>query len=429
MTSTVASAAAADRSQVYRAEALAPLPAWPVQLMIAWLPLWFLLGVAGFTWVIFPAFMAVSLIRRRHLVAPRGAGLWMLFLFAVAGSALSIENVPRLSGWVLRLGYYVGVTVFALYVLNGRSGLTVWKTVRAFTILWIATVAGGYLAFVFGDFGFASPMAYLMPAALKENELIATLVTPSFADLQDVIGFPVPRPKAPFPYTNSWGSMLGLLTPFALIAGRNAEKVGLSSKLIRITLYASLVPAVISLNRGLWLSAGVGFLYAAIRLGAAGQSRALRNLLIAAIVGAILLLATPLGGVIETRIETGHSNNDRMELAFDAIEGAIDRPLFGWGGPRPNDRNIPPVGTHGQTWFVMFSYGFIGFIGYFGSMILLTWRTRRQPNVDGLWLHVVLIIALVQSVYYLHVPHQMYTWLAAAMLALRMQRDPDVEEV
>ena len=411
---------------VERPESTAPLPAWPFMLMIAWMPLWFLLGLAGFTWVIFALPMAASLVRRRGLVAPKGAGLWTLFLLAVIGSVFSIDGAPRLSGWVLRLGYYVAAAVFALYILNGREGLPVWKVIRAFTILWLATVAGGYLAFVLGDFGYRSPMAYLMPGALASNELIASLIRPSFADLQDIIGFPVPRPKAPFPYTNSWGSMLALLTPFGLIAVKNAKQIGLNPQLLRVALYASVLPGVISLNRGLWLSLGLGLCYAAVRLGLAGQSKALRNLVIAAVFGLLVFAVTPLGGVIETRIETGHSNNDRFELATDAISGAQERPLFGWGGPRPNDRNLPSVGTHGQAWFVIFSYGFVGAVGYFGSFAVMAWHTRKQASVEGLWAHVVIIIGLIQAPFYLHVPHQMFTMLAAAALAIRLQQTPSI---
>ncbi len=395
---------------------------WPVTLMIAALPIWFLLGLAGFTWVVFALPMAASLVRRRDLVVPRYFGLWLLFLVAVVGSSTSIDSGARMAGWLLRFGYYVAGTVFLLYVLNGKEGVSVWRVVRVFVWLWMATVAGGYLAFVVGSLTYASPMSYLIPAGLRANELIGTLVTPSFAEIQDIIGFPVPRPKAPFPYTNSWGSMLGLLTPFALIAQRE-PRVGFSERLIRVMLVASIFPAVISLNRGLWLSLGLGFGYVALRLGAAGQSRALRNTILGMMALVLLILVTPLGDLIATCVATGHSNNDRLELVYDAVGGTLERPVFGWGAPRPNDRNLPSIGTHGQMWFVMFSYGFVGAIGYVGAFVAWAGSTRRQVSVTGLWCHTVLIIGLVQTFFYLHVPHQMFTMLAAVALALRLQNE------
>ncbi len=414
------------RPRIFRPEADAPLPVWPVVGLISLVPLWFLLGLAGFTWVIFTLPMAASLMRRRDLVVPKSFGLWALFVVAVVGSSMSIDSADRMAGWLLRFGYYVGGTVFLLYVLNGRDSVTPWTVIRAFVWLWMATVVGGYLAFLLGEFSFWSPMAYLMPGGLRSNELIGTLVTPSFAEVQDIIGFPIPRPKAPFPYTNSWGSMLALLTPFALIAQREA-RVGFSNRLIRFFLVASVIPAVVSLNRGLWISLGLGMGYVALRLGAAGQSKALRNTLIAFMGLALLLVLTPLGDLIVTRFATGHSNNDRLELVKDAVAGTLQRPVFGWGAPRPNDRNLPSVGTHGQMWFVMFSYGFVGALGYFGAFTAWAWRTRRQVSVAGLWCHAVILIGLIQAFFYLHVPHQMFTMLAATALAIRIQAE-DAEQ-
>ena len=220
--------------------------------------------------------------------------------------------------------------------------------------------------------------------------------------------------------------MLALLTPFALIALRE-PRVGLSPKLVRFALIASVVPAVLSLNRGLWLSLGIGLMYAALRFGVAGQSKALRNGILATMVLALVLTITPLGDVIVTRIDTAHSNKDRFELVVDAVEGTMERPVFGWGAPRPNDRNLPSVGTHGQIWFVMFSYGLVGAFGYMGMFVTLAWRTRRQETVHGMWAHVAVVVGLLQTPYYLQVPHQMFTMLAAAAIAIRLQRNAALE--
>ncbi len=410
------------RPNYTRPEAASPLPMWPITGMITLMPLWFILGLAGFTWVLFPLPMLASLVRRRGLVVPKGFGWWVIFLVAGAASVFSIDSVARLAGWTLRYGYYIGATITLIYILNGRAGLPSHRIIRSFTWLWMATVVGGYLAFIVGDLSFLAPAGYFVPAVLRENDLINALVTPSFADIQDIIGFPIPRPKAPFPYTNSWGSMLGLLTPFGLMA-MHEPRVGFSKTLIKVMLGASVVPAVISLNRGLWLSLGLGLIYAAFRFGVAGGSRAVRNSIVVAVFLVVSVVATPLNGIVAGRLDNGHSDGDRTELILDAIEGAAERPVFGWGAPRPNDRNLPSVGTHGQIWFVLFSHGFIGAVGYLGAIFSLTWRTRRQPTVAGMWAHVVLIVGIVQLPYYLHVPHQLFTMLAAAALAIRLQND------
>ncbi len=413
------------RYRVERAIAQQPLPTWPFVGLITWYPLWFLTGFAGFAWVFFTVPMLFSLMRRSAPLVPRYSWLWLIFLAAVFGSVFSIDEIPRLSGWFLRALYYVGAGVFVVYLLNGGSSLTTAKIIRSFTWLWIVAVGGGFLAFVVGSFSYRAPVGYFIPGALLENDLIYTMVTPSFADVQDIVGFPVPRPKAPFPYTNSWGSMMALLTPFALMSLRESN-AGFSPRTLRLILAASVVPMVVSLNRGLWLSLGIGLIYAAIRFGLGGEGRMLKGLLWGAMALAAVLVFTPLGDLISQRLSTGHSNADRFELATDAIVGTLERPVLGWGAPRPNDRNLPSVGTHGQLWFIMFSHGFVGAISYVGFLVAQFFQTMRQRSATGMWAHIVILIGMSQMLYYLQVPHQMFTIMAAIALAIRFQWDePD----
>lgn len=398
------------------------MPFWPIAMMIAAYPLWFVLGLSGVMYVVLSLPMAASLARRRGLVVPKGSGWWLVYLVAVVGSIMSLDAFTRFIGYGLRFGYYLGASVLLLYILNGRRGVDVFRVIRMFVLLWMFAIVGGYLAFVLGDFSFKAPVYFVTPGALRENDLINAWLEPSFAQLQDIIGVPVPRPKAPFTYTNEWGSMMALLTPFGFVALYD-RRVGFSPKLIRFMLAISIIPAVISLNRGLWLSLGLGLIYAAIRFGVAGERKLLIQGLWGAMVLVVILSVTPLGGVIATRINTGHSNADRAELAISAVEGAIEKPLFGWGAPRPNERNLPSVGTHGQLWFATFSHGFLGAIGFVGTMLSLAWHTRKQPSTAGLWVHVVIIVGIVQMPYYLMVPDQLFTVFAAAAIALRLQKE------
>lgn len=415
-----------DRGAI-RTEVSAPLPFWPIAMMVAWYPLWFMLGLSGVMWVFLSLPMAASLLRRRGLVVPKGSGWWIIYMVAVVGSVLMLDTFSRFIGYGLRFGYFVGASVFLLYILNGRRGIDVFRVIKMFTILWMIAVFGGYLAFVLGDFSFKSPTYFVMPGVLRENDLIKAWLEPSFAQLQDIIGVPVPRPKAPFTYTNEWGSMLALLTPFGFVALYD-RRVGFSPKLVRFVMIASVIPAVISLNRGLWLSLGLGVIYAAIRFGVAGEKKLMIQGLWGMVVLVIVLSVTPLGGLIATRINTGHSNEDRAGLAVSAIEGAIEKPVFGWGAPRPNERNLPSVGTHGQLWFATFSHGFLGAIGFVGTMLSLAWHTRKQASTAGLWVHVVIIVGIVQMPYYLMVPDQLFTVFAAAAIALRLQSEGIVPE-
>jgi hypothetical protein len=333
---------------------------------------------------------------------------------------MSLDNTSRLAGYALRLGYYVAATILLLYLVNGRSGVTVGRIIRVFTVLWVATVAGGYLALVVGDLSFRSPMWYLLPAPLLDNELIAALVTPGLADVQDIIGFPVPRPKAPYAYTNGWGSMLALLTPFALMS-LSEPRAGIPPRLVRVVLVASLVPAVVSLNRGLWLSLGIGVVYAAARLGAGGHLRLLARLVVVVALVSGALVLSPLGELVSTRFATGHSDDDRTGLAGAAVAGALERPVFGWGAPRPNVRELPSIGTHGQIWLVTFSHGFVGAAAFVGALAMFFYRTRRQATTSGLWAHVVILVSLAQLPVYLLLPGQLFVVMAAVAVAIRYQ--------
>jgi len=402
----------------FRSESEAPLQAWPLLMIIGLYPLWFLLGISGFMWVALAVPMTISLSQRRSLVAPKGFGFWVLFLIGVTGSALSLDSISRSFFFFLRFGWYLGATVFLLYLVNGGTGITVWRIIRMFTFFWMATVAGGYLAFVLGDFTFSSPMAYLLPQFLLDNDLIKTLVNPSFADNHDFLGFPVPRSKAPFAYTNSWGSMLALLTPFGLMALSDV-RVGVPKRLIQLTLLASIVPAVTSLNRGLWLSLGVGVLYATFRSGTVGQRKIIGRLGLLGAFAAALYYFTPLGELIVARLSEGHSDKARSSLATEAVVRGLERPIFGWGSPRSFVPNLPPIGTHGQVWNLIFSYGIVGLVGWVGAMLTFFWKSRKPINQVGLWAHTVIVISLVQIFFYLQVPHQLFTVMAAVAIAIR----------
>ena len=396
------------------------LPMWPITMMVVGYPLWFVLGLSGVMWAVLAIPMAFALVNRPALMVPRGMGLWVVFLAAVLGSALSVDTFSRSLAYCLRLGYYLGAGAFLLYVLNGRKGVPVARVVKAFTILWMVTVAGGWAALILGGWSFKAPMYYLLPQALLSNELVSSWVNIGFADVQNIVGFPVPRPKAPYSYSNGWGSMLALLTPFAMIS-LSDNRVDLPNRLVRLVLVLSIVPAVISLNRGLWMSLGVAVIYLAFRYGVGGNASLFLRLLMGLAVIAVLLLLTPLGDLIATRFATSHSNSDRTELATSAIRGALQRPIFGWGTPRPSGRNLPSIGTHGQLWMVVFSHGFVGAIGFVGALGTFLIRTARQQSAAGLWAHAVIVIAIVQLPIYLMLPGQIFVVMGAVAVALRYQ--------
>jgi polysaccharide biosynthesis protein PslJ len=403
---------------ILRTEAAAELPAWPLWAMVVLYPVWYVLGLNGFMWVVLATPMAASLVRRRGLRVPRGFGLYAVFLVWMLASVVQVDTASRLAGFVLRAGYYTAGAVVLLYVVNGGRSVSTERVISWFTALWGAAVVGGYLAFVFGSLSYRSPVGLLLPESLLENELIGALVTPGFADVQTILGFPLPRPKAPFTYTNSWGSAMALLTPFALAALAD-PRVPVPRLLVRIGLVASIVPIIVSLNRGLWLSLTVGMLWVAVRSGVHGRSRPLFTVSALSLAAAVLLVVTPLGALAADRLATPHSNEDRARLAADAWSGALESPVLGHGAPRPTEAGKPAVGTHGQLWLLLFSHGFVAASAYLAFLVALVWTGRRATTPSGWWLGSVALVALVQAPFYLHLPHQLFIVLAAAGVTVR----------
>ena len=124
-------------------------------------------------------------------------------------------------------------------------------------------LAGGWLGVLMPNGGFTSPMesaAAVEPGV--DNTFVHDLIHPAFAQVQDFLGYPLGRPKAPFVYTNDWGAVYALLCPLFFAVWLQNPRRRLKGYAI---LGVSLVPVFLSLNRGLWLSLGIALLYAGTR--------------------------------------------------------------------------------------------------------------------------------------------------------------------
>ncbi len=233
------------------------------------------------------------------------------------------------------------------------------------------------------------------------NEFVHDLVHPALSQVQDILGYAEPRPKAPFTYATNWGAAFGVLTPFVVLAWKQARKRGWKM-LIAAVFVVGIVPVVSSLDRGLWLSLGTGMMYAAVRLAIAGNSRALRiNLLLIFTVIAIVFLS-PLKTLVSDRLAHPHSNGRRLSLYQESTDRVMDSPILGFGTPVPSivNPNAPPVGTQGQLWEVLVSHGIPGAILFVWWFVFQFWRLRRTSPEVVLWSHTVILIALIQMPFY-----------------------------
>ncbi len=129
--------------------------------------------------------------------------------------------------------------------------------------MFVVTTVGGLVGVLMPHLEFTSPFEMLLPRGLRSNSLVKSIVHPEVADIQNVLGRPEARPKAPFPFANSWGSSLSLYLPFFIVAwfryGPRWQRYAAP-----VVLLVALVPIVYSLNRGLWASLALGVVGAVI---------------------------------------------------------------------------------------------------------------------------------------------------------------------
>jgi hypothetical protein len=390
------------------------LPAWPVASILALYPLWWALGLGVLIFPIMAVPMLVLLLRRRAagrpLRLPPGFAWWALFLAAVVISIAALGADPagtvaehasdRLVAVLYRLVMYLALTVLLLYAGNlTEAELPRRRLVKLLGWLFVVTVAGGLLGMVAGRFEFTSPVEWLLPSGIRNKGFVQSLVHPYAAQIMDLVGGAKPRPAAPWGYTNTWGNNFCLLAGWLVVAawssGRTRAKV-----FALLCLAVSVVPAVVSLNRGLWIGLVVLVVYVSARYILLGKLWIIGALAVAAAALAVALVASPLGDVVGARLDNGKSNGVRSFLIERALDGAADSPVIGYGSTRNTigGRNSITVGEsagcercgnftvggNGQLWQLIYAHGAVGTVGYLGFFAYGLWRFRRDRSAVGI---------------------------------------------
>ena len=394
-------------------------PEWPLVFMLAGYPIWWVLGAGALIWPLFSLPMLGRLVMRRRTVrVPRGFGWWLLFLVWMLLSFMQLQGDTPLP-FLWRVGNYFSATITFVYVYNApRDQLPARRIVELLAGFWLVTVAGGWLGVLQPHGEITSVVERLLPTDFAQLEFVQILVHPIFAQVQDFLGYPLGRPTAPFLYTNDWGGVYALTIPFFILGWLQSRKASRRSAALLI-LAISLVPAFLSLNRGLWVSLLVALAYGATRPGDIGRL-ARRSLLAILLVGIALIAFTPLKAVVEGRAEHQHSNAGREFLYVETVKEVMKSPVIGYGGPRPygGPKLIPHLGTQGQFWLVLFSHGIVGAFFFVMFLIRLIRATRHGPLVT-FWCHVTLTIAMVQIFVYDMVPVQLHLIFIVAALGIR----------
>ncbi|MEJ3743844.1 hypothetical protein WEI85_11195 [Actinomycetes bacterium KLBMP 9797] len=393
---------------------VARLPAWPLAGILLFYPLWWALGLGVLIFTIAAVPMAALLLRAhtagRPVRLPPGFALWVIFLVTVVAGIAVLDAEPagavdetasgRLFGVAYRLVQYAALTVLLVYAGNLTDAeLSRERLVRLLAWLFAVTVAGGLLGVFAGHFEFTSPVELLLPDGVRQKGFVRSLVHPYAAQVMDLVRDAHPRPAAPWGYTNTWGNNFCLLVGwFAAWAWGYAQRR--RARLFALACLAvSVVPVVHSLNRGLWIGLGVAAAYAAVRLALAGRLWAIGALTLAGVAVAGALAVTPLGDVVNGRLDDGKSNGVRSFLVARALEGVAESPVIGFGSTRDTmgGRNSITVGEshdcercgnftiggNGQFWQLVFAHGVVGTAGYLGFFGYGLWRFRRDRTAIG----------------------------------------------
>jgi O-antigen ligase len=386
--------------------------------IVAAFPLLWLAGVFRFVWPILAFFFLLALIRQGNVSFPRGFGIWLLLVAWAPLSALQVHGGDSRFLLLHQLSALVAATVIFLYVFNSsHHTLPDSSIIDALTLFWAILVITGVIAMIFPSVSFHSPFERLLPGSLVAHEFIHDLVHVRFAQVQSFLGYPVGRPTPFFTFTNAWGGGVALLTPIAFAALAQTKSV-LRRRVLWALLALSVIPIVVSLNRGVWLALTLAMAYAAVRFALARRLHALAALVGVVSVLLVLFFLTPLGTLVSDRLASPHSNESRAAIYREAADRARESPLIGYGGPIPAQESAggPPVGTHSELFFLTISYGIpaaVLFVGWFGLTFL---RSGRNASGPRFWAHVAILVCLMEAPYYLLEMHLSIAMIIAAFI-------------
>ncbi|TFD66679.1 O-antigen ligase family protein [Cryobacterium gelidum] len=365
--------------------------------------------------------MVFYLLRQRHVDVPRGFGIWLLFLVWMACSVVGIDSGGRLIGFIYRALLYLAVTVAFVYVYNARKNLTVRYIAGVLTVFWLIVVVGGYVGVFFPLLSVHTPFGLVLPSSITSNELVQEMVVRKVTQYNPTGWLKLdPRPSAPFLYTNGWGNAYSMLTPIVvayLILVRRERRFWW----LLLAVPVSIVPALLTLNRGMFLGLGLAAVYIGVRAIARGNVKVILALAGLALLVVAAFSVLPIEQRLTQRVETSSSTQDRASLYEETFTRALESPLFGFGAPRPSaSPDIPSVGTQGQLWMVMFSHGFPGAVLFMGWLVWAFFRSIREREPVREACNTVLLVVIVESTYY----GIMTTGLLVAMLAAAITMRP-----
>lgn len=401
------------------------LPAWPLDLLLFGFPLSWVLGLAPFLPIVLAGVMLALLLQRRRWTVLPGVLPWFAFCAWIVLAATMLDSPLRLVGYSFRFANVLAVGIALLYVCNARERVSARRVLGGLTVVWFMVVLGGYLGLLFPEVRIETPTASVLPGVLTDNDYVVDLVRPPLAEVQRPWGAPEPfvRPSAPFPYANGWGAAVALFTPVAVALALLTQSRTVRAAVV-LGVGALAIPALASLNRGMFLGLLAGVASVVVRLAFRGRYLAfVVSGAMATLGGAVLIQAGLLTRIAERQL-VSDTTSGRAGIYRETFQRTLDSPLLGHGSPLPAYEGTISIGTQGHVWMVMFSYGFVGLALFLLFLVGGTWRTRSAPGTVGLWLHGCLVAACVTIAFYGLDTMQMLCVALVLGLLLRAIHDP-----
>jgi len=378
------------------------LPLWPLYLMFGLMPLWWAMGGLYLFWPMFALVLAVILLTHGRVATPMGVTVWLVLIAIVVVSVTRLDRVTALFMFGLRLGFMVAALIIYLYVYNALRAGAAWERVFApLCFFWLGVVALGWIGVVSPTFALTTPVEVLLPDAVTSDRGVRALVHSHATEFNPQSRNPYFRTAAPYPYTNNWGTGFAILVP-CMIAYLTSVRTGWLRTVVIVSLPLALVPAFLTLNRGMFIGLGAGMLYLGGRALLRGDVRLIGSIAGVAVLAWVVTLFIPVTDLIMHRVENTDSTSDRADLYVQTLAAVADSPLLGYGAPRLVDTThaTEPLGTQGQIWMMMYSHGVPSLVLWLLFFGLIAWRLSAAVTTAGRWLSAVPVIALVVTPFY-----------------------------
>ena len=370
--------------------------------MFGLVPLWWILGGLYLFWGAFAIILAIVLLTSGKVLLPTGSVLWLLLIGLIVVSATRMEKVTGFFMYGIRLAFVLAAFLVYLYVYNAaRSGIRWQRLFRPLMFFWLAMVALGWLGVLMPRFTMTTPVEMLLPGSISGDRIVQALTHVHATEFVATSKNPYFRTAAPYPYTNNWGTGFAILVP-CVVAYLTSVREGLLRKVLIFSLPLALIPAFLTLNRGMFIGLGAGLVYLGLRALLRGDVRVIASIVGVAVLAWVATLVVPVTDLINNRVQNTDSTRDRADLYWQTVDAVARSPLLGYGGPRMVDTThaTEPLGTQGQVWMMMYSHGIPALLVFLLLFVVIARRLSAAVSAPGKWLSIIPVIALVITPFY-----------------------------